>query len=95
MSIRNKILVAAFAAGASAFIAGSSFAASPSCTTEPQAKWMPQSQMKQKISDLGYTVTKISVSGSCYELHGKTKDGKRADTLFNPVTGAVVKQKLG
>ncbi len=69
--------------------------ASPSCTKEPKSAWMPQEVMKSKINDQGYKVKTFQVTGSCYEIYGRDKDGKRAEVYFNPVTGAIVKAEIG
>ena len=71
-------------------------AAAPVCTTEPKAKWLTEAQMKTKVAAMGYKNIKVfKVSGSCYEIYGYTKDGKRAEVYFNPVSGAVVKSEIG
>lgn len=51
--------------------------------------------MKVQVAKLGYKVKTFKVSGNCYEIYGWTKDGKKAEVYFNPVTGAVVKSKIG
>lgn len=69
--------------------------ASPVCTKLPQAKWLTPAQMKAKIATMGYRDIKVfQVSGSCYEIYAHTKDGKRAEVYFNPVTGAVVQNNI-
>jgi hypothetical protein len=69
--------------------------ASPACTSEPKANWMSEDAMKVKAAELGYQRIKtFKVSGSCYEIYGYTKDDKRAEVYFNPVTGAVVKAEI-
>lgn len=68
--------------------------ASPSCTSEPQDKWMSQEAMQAKVADLGYTIKTFQVSGNCYEIYGFTKDDKRAEVYFNPVTGDVVEAEI-
>jgi len=68
--------------------------ASPACTTEPKTKWMSEDSMKAKVDALGYTVKTFEVTGSCYEIYGKTKDGKRAEVYFNPVSGAIVESEI-
>ena len=51
--------------------------------------------MKAKIAKMGYRDIKVfQVSGSCYEIYAHTKDGKRAEVYFNPVTGAVVQNNV-
>lgn len=69
--------------------------AAPVCTKMPQAKWLTPVQMKAKIAKMGYRDIKVfQVSGSCYEIYAHTKDGKRAEVYFNPVTGAVVQNNV-
>ena len=68
--------------------------ASPACTSEPQAKWMSEEAMKAKVDAMGYTIKTFQVSGNCYEIYGTTKDGKRAEVYFNPVTGDVVEAEI-
>ncbi|MGV4796697.1 PepSY domain-containing protein [Rhizobium sp. F40D2] len=64
--------------------------ASPSCTKEPKSKWMPENAMKAKIDTMGYKVKTFEITGSCYEIYGKDKDGNRAEVYFNPVSGEIV-----
>ena len=66
--------------------------ASPNCTTEPKSKWMSEDAMKAKIDALGYKVKTFEITGSCYEIYGKDKDGKRAEVYFNPVSGEIVQK---
>ena len=69
--------------------------AAPACTKLPQAKWLTPVQMKAKIAKMGYRDIKVfQVSGSCYEIYAHTKDGKRAEVYFNPVTGAAVQNNV-
>jgi hypothetical protein len=69
--------------------------ASPKCTSEPKDKWMGEDVMKSKVEAMGYTIKELEVTGSCYELYGKTADGKKAEIYFNPVTGDIVKSEIG
>ena len=70
-------------------------AASPKCTSEPKSKWLSEKDMRAKVEALGYTRIKtFQITGSCYEIYGWTKDGKKAEVYFNPVTGAIVKAEV-
>lgn len=70
--------------------------AAPNCTVEPRGKWMPEETMKARIGALGYERIKtFKVSGNCYEIYGYTKDGKKAEVYFNPVSGEVVQANIG
>lgn len=66
--------------------------ASPNCTKEPKSKWMSEDAMKAKIDTLGYKVKTFEITGNCYEIYGKDKDGKRAEVYFNPVSGDIVQK---
>ena len=66
--------------------------AGPNCTTEPESKWMTKAQMMDHIKPLGHTVDVFKkTKGNCYEIYGKTREGKRVEVYFHPITGAVVK----
>lgn len=70
--------------------------AAPKCTAEPKEKWMSEAAMQAKVAELGYERIKtFKVSGDCYEIYGYTKDGRKAEVYFNPVSGAVVKANIG
>lgn len=67
--------------------------AEPRCTSEPRDKWISESEMKAKISDLGYKAKIFKVTkGNCYEIYGVDKTGKRIEVYFNPVTGSIVEE---
>jgi hypothetical protein len=70
--------------------------ASPTCTTEPESKWLSETAMKEKIAAMGYKnirVFKKTTSG-CYEIYGYTADNRKAEVYFNPVDGSVVEKNL-
>jgi hypothetical protein len=92
--MKNVLVLKTMLALSAVSIAGAAIAA-PVCTTEPKAKWLTEVQMKAKVAELGYKDIKtFQVSGSCYEIYGHNKEGKRAEVYFNPVTGAVVKANI-
>lgn len=70
--------------------------ASPVCTKEPQSKWIPEAQMKEKITKMGYQRIKVfkKTATGCYEIYGYNAQGARAEVYFNPVTGAIVRANI-
>jgi len=70
--------------------------ADPTCTTEPQTKWLSEAAMKEKIDARGYKEIKTfhTTSTGCYEIYGYTAEGKRAEVYFNPVTGDIVEAEI-
>jgi hypothetical protein len=83
---------------AAAALSLSSFAmAGPSCTQEPQSKWLTEQQMGEKIAGLGMRddVKKLHVSkGNCWEIYGHDKAGRKIEVYFHPITGAIVEQNV-
>ncbi len=88
-----KHLAKLSAALATAVFAATAFAG-PQCTKEPKDKWMPEKDMKAKIEAQGYKIKVFkTTAGSCYEIYGRDKDGKKVEIYFNPVDGTIVKQR--
>lgn len=87
-----KYLFAAPLFLAAALLSATAFAA-PQCTTAPQSEWMSEAAMKQKVLDQGYTIKVFKVTGSCYEIYGKDKNGKNVEIYFDPTDGHIVKQR--
>ncbi|MDE2407810.1 MAG: PepSY domain-containing protein [Xanthomonadaceae bacterium] len=67
--------------------------AGPKCTDAPRDKWLPKETMQERIVKAGYTIDKFKVSGSCYEIYGKDKAGKRVEIYYDPTDGKVVKER--
>jgi len=67
--------------------------AKKNCTDEPQSKWMTQEAFKKMAEENGYKIKKFKETGSCYEIYGTNKEGKKVEVYFNPVDGSVVKAK--
>lgn len=63
------------------------------CTTEPKEKWMSEEAFKAKVEAEGYKIRKFKQPGTCYEIYGTDKEGKKVEIYFNPVDGSVVKSK--
>jgi hypothetical protein len=70
--------------------------ASPTCTKEPEEKWLSEAAMKQKITEMGYKDIKVfkKTTTGCYEIYGHTSDGRKAEVYFHPVTGATVEKNV-
>jgi len=71
-------------------------AASPTCTRQPESQWLSEAEMQKKIGQMGYKEIKVfkKTASGCYEIYGRTGDGRKAEVYFNPVTGAVVESNV-
>lgn len=68
--------------------------AKKNCTDQPKEKWMTEEAFKTKVIEMGYTIKKFKKPGSCYEIYGKNKEGKKVEVYFNPVDASIVKEKM-
>lgn len=64
------------------------------CTNQPKESWMKVEDFKKRIEEQGYTIQKFKQPGTCYEIYGTNKEGKKVEIYFNPVDGSVVKEKV-
>jgi hypothetical protein len=68
--------------------------AKKNCTTEPKAKWMTEEAFKAKVEAMGYKINKFKQPGTCYEIYGTNKEGKKVEVYFNPVDASIVKEEI-
>jgi len=89
--VKHIVLVAA--AGATALFSGAVFAKAD-CKAYPKAEWMSEADAKAKIEAQGYAIDKFKVSGNCYEIYGKNKEGKKVEIYYDAKTLAPVKSEI-
>lgn len=75
-----------------AIFSGSAFAMK-TCTDQPKDKWMTEEAFKAKVESEGYKISKFKQPGSCYEIYGTDKDGKKVEIYYNPVDGSPMPKK--
>ncbi|HML28981.1 MAG TPA: PepSY domain-containing protein [Hyphomicrobium sp.] len=61
------------------------------CTKAPREQWLSDAQIKSKLAERGYSITKIEVDDTCIEVKGTDKDGKKVELDVDPVTAEIVK----
>ena len=60
------------------------------CTPPVGKKWLTLAEMRKAAAKQGYKGFQIGVEAGCYEGEG-TKNGKKLEVYFDPITGKVVK----
>lgn len=75
-------------------LAGLSAHAKKNCTDQPKNKWMSEADFKKKVEGMGYKIKRFKQPGSCYEIYGMNKDGKKVEVYFNPVDATVTKEEI-
>ena len=69
--------------------------AGPTCTSEPAGKWTPVDELRKKLVERGYRIDVLKVTkGSCYELYGRDRSGKRVGIYFHPITLDAVRSSV-
>lgn len=86
--MRNYLLVAM-----ALLLASGAALAKKDCTDQPKEKWMTEVDFKNKVEAEGYKISKFKQPGTCYEIYGLNKEGKKVEIYFNPVDGSIVKEK--
>src|SRR3982750_2445678 len=77
--VKHIVLVAAL--GALASFSGTA-SAKADCKAYPKTEWMKEADAKAKIEAQGYVIDKFKVSGNCYEIYGKNKEGKKVEIYY-------------
>ena len=88
-----KYLVLAAALGALVSFSGTA-AAKADCKAYPKAEWMKEADAKAKIEADGYVIDKFKVSGNCYEIYGKNKQGKKVEIYYDAKSLEPVKSEI-
>lgn len=88
-----KHIVLAAAAAALASLSGGAFAKAD-CKAYPKAEWMKEADAKAKIEAQGYSIDTFKVSGNCYEIYGRNKDGKKVEIYYDAKTLEPVKSEI-
>lgn len=88
--MRNATLLAAIGllAAASPALAESE----EGCTKAPKEQWLTNDQIKSKLSEQGYTITKVEIEETCAEAKGTDKAGKNVELYVDPATATIVEK---
>ena len=83
----------ALVAAAAASLSGAAFAKAD-CNAYPKAEWMKEADAKARIEAQGYSIDKFKVSGNCYEIYGRNKEGKKVEIYYDAKTLDPVKSEI-
>jgi hypothetical protein len=76
------------------FTAGGAWAhGNVSCPAYPKSEWKPHTELHAKLIKEGWTVRRMEVTPTCYEVYGKDPQGKRIEAFFDPKTLERVEEK--
>ena len=88
-----KHIVVVATAGAIASFSGAALAKAD-CKAYPKTEWMKEADARAKIEAQGYAIDKFKVSGNCYEIYGRNKQGKKVEIYYDAKTLEPVKSEI-
>lgn len=82
-------------------LAATTVNAAANCPKAPESEWLHVLDMQKKIvNEYGFAIKRFLTDGNCYEIYGwgLNEAGDKfvkVEVYFDPVSGAIVKQKVG
>lgn len=65
--------------------------AAADCKAYPKEEWASEDTLKEALEAEGYTIKKFKIDGNCYEIYGRSKEGKKVEIYFDMKSLAIVK----
>lgn len=88
--MKSRTLATALLAG---LLAGGAAWADSQCD-EPVADWQPRERLRQQLEQRGWTVQRIKVDDSCYEVRGTDRLGNRFKAKYGPASLRIRKLEI-
>jgi len=85
-TIRTPIVALALAATGSLALAQHA----EKCEEIPKAEWKPQAELERKLTNQGWTISRVKITNGCYEVYGRDEKKQKVETFFHPKTFEVV-----
>ena len=76
------------------FLALAPAAYATDCGSASKDQWMSMEAIKAKATEMGYQVRSVKVEDGCYEAYALNAKGERVEVYLDPVTAAIVKEKI-
>jgi len=77
-----------------AMLSASSAFAEANCQAHPKNEQIPQADFQKALEKYGFTIKKLKTDGSCFEMYGKSKGGKKVEMYFDTKDGKIVKSEI-
>lgn len=56
------------------------------CPYHPKEEWRPHTELEAQLLAEGWSIRRVEITSTCYEVYGKSPDGKRVAVFFDPKT---------
>ena len=54
------------------------------CEALAPSAWKPQAELERKLANQGWKVSRVKITGGCYEVYGRDEKGARVEVFFHP-----------
>ncbi len=61
---------------------------------DPVADWQPREVLRQQLEQRGWTIQRIKVKDSCYQVRGVDQHGNEFEALYAPASLRIRKLKI-
>ena len=68
--------------------------AAETCPPVPKEQWLRPQEVQSRLQAQGVEVKRVKREGSCYEVRGRNRAGKKVELYVSPADAAVVKEKV-
>ncbi len=79
-----KFSFAALACALTVYAGGALAHGDYKCAALPKDQWKPHTELQKMLESQGWKLRQIKTSNGCYEVYGKTPEGKRVEAFFDP-----------
>ena len=56
------------------------------CEEIPKSEWKPQAELERKLTNQGWTISRVKITNGCYEVYGRDEKNQKVETFFHPKT---------
>ena len=74
--------------------ASTSALADASCPEVARERWLRAEEVQARLEARGVEVKRVKREGSCYEVKGKDRQGRKVELYVSPADASVVKEKV-
>lgn len=86
--MKGTLFAAALLAASTAALAGEK------CPEVAKEQWLRAEEVQARLQAKGVEVKRVKREGSCYEVKGKDREGRKVELYVSPADASIVKEKV-
>ena len=64
------------------------------CPEVAREQWLRAEEVQARLEAKGVEVKRVKREGSCYEVKGRDREGRKLELYVSPADGSIVKEKV-